>query len=308
MAQDLVHNYVKHYPDFYKIIEYKQPRLVGNNEELFNPEKYFNVLDKNYYYSNLPVKLKKIRDLFNPVEIVDIKPPVVNLSFDFLNDRRSQQLWAEYQRKVDDSSIIKTSDALNASIRRSKRMIKDLIHCNQFDMWVTFTFKQQLYDIDLAKKRISQWFQDQQKQYGTFCYLAVPEFHKSGALHFHALLKDYKGVVVPALSPKTGRQIVKKGRKIYNIKSFGRGFTQLEYIESSVGVCNYISKYITKNSPVLSGKRRYFHSKGLKKPLCESNSIHANNIKKSLYYENELFRISYLSKDKNQIDLIDIPF
>jgi hypothetical protein len=153
-----------------------------------------------------------------------------------------------------------SEDSLSRSIRRTKTTISDLVLCNKFDMFATFTFKKDRQDVEKCKRKMSDWLHSQQKKHGKFKYLIVPEFHKDGkSIHFHALLKNYKGHL-----KKTN--IKQKGRTIYNIKSYRSGFTTLVFIDDHKKVSSYIKKYITKSMPQFTNKQRYWCSTSLNRP------------------------------------------
>lgn len=106
--------------------------------------------------------------------------------------------------------------------------------------------------------------------------MIVPEFHLDGkAIHFHALLKNYPGEIVRAINPKTGKKLVKKGRKVYSIPSYNLGLEEVYKIEdtpeSHAKVGNYVRKYITKDMPLFKGKHRYWSSNDLSLPTIEDN-------------------------------------
>ena len=162
------------------------------------------------------------------------------------------------------------------SLRRTKKTITDYILCNEFDLFATFTFKSKRQDIDGCKAKMSNWLKNQRKRKGKFKYLIVPEFHKDGSsLHFHALMKNYAGVVKEAINPKTGEKILDGGLQVYSIPSYRSGFTSVKKIGDSTGdharVGGYIRKYITKGMPLFFGKNRYWASSGLRLPLTEDN-------------------------------------
>lgn len=146
------------------------------------------------------------------------------------------------------------------SIRRTKTAISDIVLCNDFDLFCTFTFKKDRENIDFSKRKMSDWLRDQRKKLGKFDYIIVPEFHKDGkAIHFHALLKGYTGKL-----HKTN--IFQKGRQVYNITSYKKGYTTAVFIDNKQKVSSYIRKYITKDMPTFSGKKRYWTSKNLVRP------------------------------------------
>ncbi|MFZ2836172.1 MAG: hypothetical protein WAZ21_02535 [Candidatus Saccharimonadales bacterium] len=166
---------------------------------------------------------------------------------------------------------------INRSLKRTKEVIKDIILCNNFDYFCTFTFKDHRNDVDVCKARMHYWLQSQQKKYGNFDYLIVPEYHEDGvSIHFHALFNDYAGRLSPAINPKTQEPVVgRNDKQVYNLSGWASGFsTAIEITNTSddrAKVSNYVSKYITKEMPLFSGKKRYWCSKGLVRPIKSNN-------------------------------------
>jgi hypothetical protein len=161
------------------------------------------------------------------------------------------------------------------SIRRTKTAVRDYVLRNRFDMFVTFTFRTDRYDIELIKKKMASWLKNQRKRNGAFRYLIVAEFHKDGALHFHALFGGYSGDVVRSYNTKSQKPIVQNGRAMFELPSYTLGYNSVIYIdddsESRGKVSSYLMKYITKDMPIIFGQNRYWVSKGLKKPVVEDN-------------------------------------
>lgn len=157
-------------------------------------------------------------------------------------------------------------DNLSRSLRRTKTTISDLVLSNQFDLFCTFTFKTDRYDIEKSKQKMSTWLQNTQNNYGKFEYLIVPEFHKDKkAIHFHALIKGYKGKL-----KDSGHKI--NGRINYNITNYKSGFSSAVKIDNHNKVSSYIRKYITKDMPQFENRKRYWISTGLKRPFTEVNT------------------------------------
>jgi len=180
---------------------------------------------------------------------------------------------------------------LECSLKRTKRTIADLVLCNKFDMFATFTFdpkkvKDRL-DPDCCKTVMQTWLSNQRKIHGKFDYLIVPEFHKKGGLHFHALLKNYNGKLTDS-----GKK--KHGRKIYNIASYKSGFSTVVFVDHVGKVSSYVRKYITKDMPRFSNKKRYWCSTGLQRPLIDWNSGVADmpGVKQQILFANEGLTIS----------------
>lgn len=169
---------------------------------------------------------------------------------------------------VDDDYIPKIS-----SLNRTKTLVKDLILCNDFEYFCTFTFnpnKIDRYNFVSCRRAMRTWIHHQKDRSSLrgkdFKYLVVPEQHKDGAWHFHALISGYVG------SLKDSGIRTKSLRSIYNITSFRLGFTTAVKIDSKEGVSNYVSKYITKDFIHQFNQRRFFCSRNLIKPKRELNS------------------------------------
>lgn len=194
---------------------------------------------------------------------------------------------------------------LERSIRRTRKAIKDYTFCNDFNLFVTLTMKEDRQNPEHSKEKLSNWFHNQRSRKGPFKYLVVPEFHKDQqSLHFHCLFQDYKGEV--KRSYNNGRPVTKGRRSIYEIPSYTLGFNNVQYInpdiESKTRVSFYIQKYITKEMPIFFGKNRYWASKSLNKPIFEDNPEPWYKIAKpDREYENEFGRILEFDKGKNAI-------
>lgn len=165
-------------------------------------------------------------------------------------------------------SLKRKEDNLIRSIRRTKTLISDLVLCNEFDIFCTFTFSPEKADRQnptAVKIQMANWLRNQRQYNGSFDYLIVPEFHKDGkSLHFHALFKEYTGELID-----TGLKI--NGRKVYNFKSYTLGFNSAVPIDDINKVSGYVRKYITKDMPQFPGKRRFWASLGLKRPQIVEN-------------------------------------
>ena len=144
------------------------------------------------------------------------------------------------------------------SLRRTRATIRDYALCNSFTHFITFTFRNNRFDDDEKRRQMHNWLKNQRKKWGTFDYLVVNERHKNGALHFHGMFR-YPGKVI---SLREGKQ---------SLASFTLGYSDVTVIESRSNTARYISKYITKDMPLFPGKKRFWSSKGLQRPLKIDN-------------------------------------
>lgn len=183
---------------------------------------------------------------------------------------------AKKYRLEDDVDAISSESDIERSIRRTKKIVRDYVLCNCFDMFATFTFKSDRQDIEKTKQKMMDWLRNQRNRNKRFRYLIIPEFHKDGkSLHFHALFGDYPGKIKKSINKKTGNLIIKNGKQVYELTSYTLGFNSVKLIpkngEDISRVSSYIQKYITKEMPIFLSKKRYWSSKGLLLPNVEDN-------------------------------------
>lgn len=192
------------------------------------------------------------------------------------------------------------NDTSPRSLSRTKTTISDIIACNSFDLWTTFTFSPQKvdrYNHDTCKSTMSRWLNNQRRHSPSLQYIIVPELHKDGALHFHALLKNYKGKLTPT------KKVTAYGTQIYNISGYRYGFSTAVHIspDSQSQIALYVQKYITKDMIKFSDKKRYWVSTGLKRPTKTVNGVAKFNlhniIKKTLpVFVNQSLEVQHYTK------------
>lgn len=183
------------------------------------------------------------------------------------------------------------------SIRRSKRNLSILAEYNDFDWFVTFTFKTDRHDAEKCRKQLENHLKNVKKRKGRFRYILIQERHKKCAacakakipcphpdeikpIHFHGLFGGYPGNPVPAINKNTGGFVYTKGkvkRQIYNFPEFTLGHQSHSKIADRTAVSRYILKYIKKEMVTAApGKKRYWASRNLKFPEIVENPIWCN--------------------------------
>lgn len=154
-----------------------------------------------------------------------------------------------------------------SSLQRTKTRISDYTLANKFDLFATFTFNPELVDsfnYEEAKAKMSKWLNNAKRESPYLKYLIVAELHKSGRIHFHALMKNY-------LTTLQQTQKTLNGRKIFNITKWHYGFSTAIKIDNIEKVSSYVQKYITKDMLKISNKKRYWASRNLIKPIVDYN-------------------------------------
>lgn len=186
------------------------------------------------------------------------------------------------------------------SIRRTRKMIMDIVACNDFDMYATWTFDPKKHprcnEREYATKKMTVWLANQQRKYGHFDYILVAELQKSGNYHFHALLGGFTGKYHQI------RTFKMKGKTLnaYKIDSWEKnnGFADMSDVYDKNAIGSYVAKYITKDlNEIDENKRRYWSSKNLKKPIVRYNETSENtgirhlDFTNSNTFENEFCQI-----------------
>lgn len=149
---------------------------------------------------------------------------------------------------------------ISASLSRTKREIRELCLCNDFEYFATITVNSQNADRfslqacqDLLCKKLHKMrrkVRNTGKQ--KIKYLFITEKHKDGAFHFHGLISN-----LPDLYTNSNGYL--SSRILDEI-----GFNSFSRIKSYNKCCNYITKYITKDCIKNEHNMIYMRSRNLK--------------------------------------------
>jgi len=155
---------------------------------------------------------------------------------------------------------------INKSRSRAKKKVRHKSMTMQADRMLTLTFQFNLTDIGMAWDVLNYFNKLMRHEFGKdYCYIAVPEYQKRGAVHFHLALHGYYHVkVVRKLwlraAGKFGGNV-----DITSPKKYGKNSWNPRRI------ARYLSKYITKSDSVSFNKKRYSSTRTLipPEPLIE---------------------------------------
>ena len=142
---------------------------------------------------------------------------------------------------------------LQKSCSRAKVQIRRKCLSLQADRLLTLTFRKNETDIDLAWKKFKYFCTLMRWRYGEdFKYVAVPEYQKRGAVHYHLAVCGYYHY-------NTVRRFWARasGDSGGNIDFTGIRKRHGGSERNPRKIANYISKYISKADNVLFNKRRY---------------------------------------------------
>lgn len=145
------------------------------------------------------------------------------------------------------------------SLNRARQSIYRMVEANKGikNSFFTLTFRENITDLKFANREFSKFVMRLRFFYPALKYLAVPEFQKRGAVHFHMVLFDS-----PYLHWK----------KLTNL--WGLGMIDIQKSKNILVLGAYVAKYLKKNMTDLRllGQKSYFTSRNLIRPLLYRNS------------------------------------
>lgn len=183
------------------------------------------------------------------------------------------------------------------SLSRTRRNIRELALCNNFEYFCTITVssaKCDRYSLDEVQDNLRKCLRNIRNSSNNFKYLIITEKHKDAAFHFHGLMSGLSDLYVN----KYGYMSCSKLDVL--------GFNSFSKIESLERVSNYILKYITKDCVKNSKNQVYISSRGLKKSERTELNPNINNIDYS--YTNDFCSILdfTVNNDTNKDFLLNI--
>lgn len=186
---------------------------------------------------------------------------------------------------------VNSEEIKRQSLSRTKRNIRELALCNDFEYFATFTVNSEKCDryvLNEVQDKLKKVLHKIKRNNKDFAFLIITEKHKDGAFHFHGLVKGI-----------TDLYINDNGYLCSKIFNNELGFNSFSKIKDYTKCCNYITKYITKDCIKNSHNQIYISSRGLKKATKEEFS----NIEFTPTFTNDFveikdFTVDSLSKDE----------
>lgn len=164
----------------------------------------------------------------------------------------------------------KAAESLRVAALRAKQTVYYLARSNLWEWFVTLTVAPSdwidRYNYDDVSMKVRKWLNNlRSRKAPDMYYLVVPEQHKDGAWHMHALVGGCAG-----LSFVDSGHRDSKGNIIYHFDNWKYGFSTATAVQDTCKVSSYISKYITKTLIAASkGKHRYWASKNCQRAVVE---------------------------------------
>lgn len=167
-----------------------------------------------------------------------------------------------FEQGSQERAYFKRRDNALRSSMAFKRLILSNLGGGERPLLITLTFKENKTRIDECAGFFHFFTQRMRKQFGkNFRYIAVPEFQKRGAVHYHAL---FWGL---------GDRVHLEERYTRTIASLWKqGFVFIKETDGNEKLSSYLAKYMVKaiNDRRLMGKKAYFASRNVIRPIISS--------------------------------------
>ena len=186
----------------------------------------------------------------NQVEVFNYKQPVWR---DFTKNEKNNNNVKKEPKQLDMLEKIEYEiKKMEFSIQRTKTQIKRMVNSNpQLNKFMTLTFADNMTDLKQANYLFNQFAKRMTYRFPNFEYLAVPEFQKRGAIHYH-LLCNLPYIEIGGLEYIWSHGIVNI-RQICKVNNLG----------------SYMSKYLGKElfNGKMFNKKKFFRSQTLNKSV-----------------------------------------
>ena len=186
---------------------------------------------------------------------------------------------------------VNSEEVQKCSLSRTKRNIRELALCNDFEYFATFTVNNEKcdrYSLNEVQDKLKKVLHKIKRNNKDFAFLIITEKHKDGAFHFHGLVKGINDLFINDNGYLSS--------KIFNNEL---GFNSFSKIKDYTKCCNYILKYITKDCIKNSHNQIYISSRGLKKATREEfTNIDFTPTFTNDFVEIKDFTVDSLSKDE----------
>lgn len=197
------------------------------------------------------------------------------------------------------------TDSRERSLKRAKANLRRLINSNigqygkEFTAkFLTLTFKDNVKDLDKANYEFDKFIKRLNYHcYGTkkanLKYTCVVEFQKRGAIHYHLIIYNMPYV---------------KANDISNV--WGNGFIKINKIDDVDNVGAYVGEYLGQagkgqgheiEDDRLQGKKSYFSSRGLYKPIEITDKKIVEQVATALLNEKPTYSATYENEHLGKI-------
>jgi len=162
-----------------------------------------------------------------------------------------------------DSQLAKKAIKRQDNARRATVAFRRLVSANlggiERPILVTLTYAENITSLRQGYEDFATFVQNARYKFGrAFRYIAVPEFQRRGAVHFHAL---FWGL------PSETLEFERASRVVAGL--WGKGYVYLKPTDGNDRLSGYLSKYMSKAfvEPQLANRKAYVCSKNIVRPI-----------------------------------------
>jgi len=212
------------------------------------------------------------------------------------------------------SSLNTDNEVLFKNVIRSKIKLQRLAksNCDSWKTFITLTFNENITDLSIAYKKFRNFTRSISRIKKDFKWLCVPEFQKSGRVHYH---------LVTNIDLEDQNIIFKQefeGNIYFHTKQWQKnGFDCIESVKDKDGndtkkICGYISKYMSKSyiEDCFFNRNRYYCSQNLNRPreilIDLDNEEDLNNYLKLINTCDAIYSNNYKDNFDNLITFIEL--
>jgi len=151
---------------------------------------------------------------------------------------------------------------IDRSMRRSKANIRRKCMAAGLDYLLTLTYRENVTDLERSFSDLARFIRLVRKSNKSFKYVAVAEYQKRGAVHFHLAVKGWQNI---PLLRKCWHQAIKSTDGNIQVKAPRNRMGNAWHFAK---LARYLTKYITKDLCSLgNGRQRYRVSEGIEVPM-----------------------------------------
>ncbi len=199
---------------------------------------------------------QKIKDFLGSYDFFDYK---TNEGKYLVNEEEVTLL--NYQEIAKEEERNKKRKAMS-SMARTRNNIRRLINANtDMTTFLTLTFADNITELKKANRLFNLFTNRTKTHFPDFKYLAVIEFQKRGAVHYHILCN----FDLPEFKEKKERFAFER---IFARDYWKHGFIKLEEVDHVDNLGAYVCKYLGKDmfDERMFGKKKFFCSQNLNRP------------------------------------------
>ena len=173
-------------------------------------------------------------------------------------DTNSEDVGANRGDTLSEGQLGKRQDNARRTSLVFRRIVASHLAGSSPPLLITLTYSENITDINIGYKDYQSFIKTLRNKYGKiFKYIAVPEFQKRGAVHFHALFWG-----LPS-------EVFSQEREIRTIALIWKhGYVFMKETDGNDKLSSYLAKYMVKafTDPRLKNKKAYVASRNIQRP------------------------------------------